>query len=158
MCICVPVFMCVICVVAVPAKVRRRHHIHGNWSYRWVRHTLWVLGTEPSSSQQVVLIIEPSLQPNCVVLYYFFQGFCDVILLTHPPVSFLAFMIKNKGYLFWHQLVGFDFFLLIFYSIKTTFSTFICCAKKPWVSLSDTTEGREEVEKDVDNGLKERKK
>jgi hypothetical protein len=70
-CVCAPLCVYVIHVQAMLTKVRRAHQIHWNWSYRWLRATLRMIGSEPRTSIQVLLATEPYLQPDYVVVYYF---------------------------------------------------------------------------------------
>lgn len=42
--------LCVVCVCMLSVKVRSGHWIPWTWSYKWLWATIWVLGTEPSSS------------------------------------------------------------------------------------------------------------
>ena len=39
-----------VCVYLVPAEIRKRHQMLGNWSYRWLWATMWVLGVTPRPS------------------------------------------------------------------------------------------------------------
>lgn len=44
MCICAP--LC----VTLSVETRRRYQILSNWSYRWLKAIMWVLGFEPKTS------------------------------------------------------------------------------------------------------------
>jgi hypothetical protein len=44
-------YICASCVCLVPRKIRRGCWIHWEWSYRCLGAAMWVLGTEPRSSE-----------------------------------------------------------------------------------------------------------
>lgn len=58
-CLCVRVWVCVLCVCQVPKEARKRHHIPRNWSYRPLGATIWVLRTEPWFSTNAVTALNP---------------------------------------------------------------------------------------------------
>jgi hypothetical protein len=53
-CTCLRACICTVCVQE-PEKVRKGHQILWNWSYRWLKATMWVL--EPNRSSGIALVL-----------------------------------------------------------------------------------------------------
>jgi hypothetical protein len=52
-------YVCALCACLVPLKARKGHWISWNWSYRWLRAAMWVLGIELWSPEWVASALNP---------------------------------------------------------------------------------------------------